>query len=122
MALAENIPTLMAGRVIVGLAIGTSSMIEPVYLSEVSPVKVRGTIVSVYVVSITVGQLTASLVALALDRSWRWMLGLAAFPAAIQGLCLLFMPESQRWLAKTDNWSECDKSLNRVYDAEGAKI
>ena len=97
-------------------------MIEPVYLSEVSPVKVRGTIVSVYVVSITVGQLTASLVALALDRSWRWMLGLAAFPAAIQGLCLLFMPESQRWLAKTDNWSECDKSLNRVYDAEGAKI
>jgi SP family myo-inositol transporter-like MFS transporter 13 len=55
MAFAENIPTVMAGRVILGLAIGTSSMVEPVYLSEVSPVKVRGMIVAVYIVSVTTG-------------------------------------------------------------------
>ena len=45
----------MIGRVVVGLAIGASSMIGPVYLSEVAPVSVRGTIVAIYIVSVTVG-------------------------------------------------------------------
>ena len=46
---------LMAGRIIVGLAVGTASMIIPVCLSEVSPVQVRGSVVAVFVVAITFG-------------------------------------------------------------------
>ena len=46
---------LMAGRIIVGLAVGTASMIVPVYLSEVSPLQVRGSVVAVFVVAITFG-------------------------------------------------------------------
>ena len=48
MALADAIEVLMAGRVVVGLAIGVASMITPVYISELSPVMVRGSIVSFY--------------------------------------------------------------------------
>ena len=55
MATAETIPTLMAGRLIVGLAIGVASMIVPVYLSEISPVSVRGQIVAIFICCVTGG-------------------------------------------------------------------
>jgi MFS family permease len=50
------------------------------------------------------------------------MVGLAAFPALLQGICMIFMPESQRWLAKNQKTEECKKTLERVYDKEGAEI
>lgn len=116
MAAAETIPGLMAGRVLVGLAIGISSMITPVYLSEVSPVVVRGMIVSVFLLSVTTEQLLSLFVALGCAREWRWMLGLAAVPSTIQGIWMLFMPESQRWLAKNFQEKECREALSKIYE------
>ena len=55
MAITPSIVILMIGRVIVGLAIGICSMAIPVYLSEISPVEVRGTIVGIYVVVLCAG-------------------------------------------------------------------
>ena len=55
MATAESIPLLILGRLIVGLGVGAASLVVPVYLSEVSPVEVRGTVVAVDVMVITGG-------------------------------------------------------------------
>jgi SP family myo-inositol transporter-like MFS transporter 13 len=55
MATAKSIPLLILGRLIVGLGVGAASLVVPVYLSEVSPVEVRGTVVAVDVMVITGG-------------------------------------------------------------------
>ena len=120
MAFAETIPVLFVGRFVVGLAVGVASMVTPVYLSEVSPNQRRGAVVTCFVLAITIGQLTASGVALACGRNWRLMLGIAAAPAIIQFILMFFLPESQRWLAKKGYDDECLETLKRVYEDEEA--
>lgn len=83
MAYTKSIQMLMVGRILVGLGIGMASMVIPVYLSEVSPVKKRGMIVASFVMAITIGQLLSSIIALCLGHNWRLMLGLAAIPSLI---------------------------------------
>jgi SP family myo-inositol transporter-like MFS transporter 13 len=94
MMTASSIQALMIGRVIVGLGVGIASLVVPVYLSEVSPIEVRGTVVAVDIVLVTIGQFLASIISLMLATNWRLMLGLAGIPSAIQLLIMLFMPES----------------------------
>ena len=55
MAFAQSVTALMFGRFVVGLGVGTASLVVPVYLSEVSPREVRGTVVAVDVMFITGG-------------------------------------------------------------------
>jgi SP family myo-inositol transporter-like MFS transporter 13 len=74
---------LIIGRVLVGLGVGIASLIVPVYLSEVSPTEVRGTVVAIDVLVITSGSFIASIIALLLGRNWRLMLGLAGIPSAL---------------------------------------
>ena len=100
MYFAPSVAVLMVGRVIVGLGIGIASLIVPVYLAEVSPTEVRGMVVAIDCLVITSGQFISSLISLALGSNWRLMLGLGVVPATLQLLGMIFMPESQRWLAK----------------------
>jgi len=79
----------------VGLGVGTASLIVPVYLSETSPDEVRGSVVAADILVVTSGQFISSIVALLLGHNWRVMLGLAGIPSAIQFVGMLFMPESQ---------------------------
>ncbi len=58
-------------------------MVVPVYLSEAAPTEIRGSLVTFNVLFITGGQLISYLICLALGRSWRLMLGLAATPAVL---------------------------------------
>jgi SP family myo-inositol transporter-like MFS transporter 13 len=83
MCSAQTIIALMLGRIIVGFGVGIASMIVPVYLSEVSPICVRGRVVAWFVVVITAGQLISSIISLFLGRNWRLMLGLSIIPAFI---------------------------------------
>ena len=52
---AGSIQVLMVGRVVVGLGVGVASLVVPVYLSEISPIEVRGTVVAFDVLLITSG-------------------------------------------------------------------
>lgn len=112
---APSVAALMAGRVVVGLGVGLASLIVPVYLAEVSPTEVRGAVVAVDVMVITAGQFLSSLVSLALGRRWRLMLGAGAIPAALQLVGMLFMPESQRWLAKVGRNEEARGAMAQIY-------
>lgn len=83
MALAPTIPILMVGRVVTGLGVGIASLVVPMYLSEISPIEVRGVVVAFDVMLITSGQFISSVVSLLLGRNWRLMLGLAAVPSTL---------------------------------------
>ena len=99
-AFATSIAVLLAGRVIVGFAIGISSVVAPLYISEAAPRQTRGALVSLYQFAITIGILGAALVdyALAPSGNWGLMLGIAIVPSILLVAGMLALPESPRWL------------------------
>ncbi|WP_200416807.1 MFS transporter, partial [Virgibacillus salexigens] len=95
-----NMEALVVGRLIIGLAVGGSTAIVPVYLSEMAPTESRGSLSSLNQLMITIGILSSYLVnyAFAEIEGWRWMVGLAVVPSLILMIGVLFMPEGPRWL------------------------
>lgn len=100
LAFAPNMESLVIGRLIIGLAVGGSTAIVPVYLAEMAPTESRGSLGSLNQLMITIGILSSYLVnyAFAEMEGWRWMVGLAVVPSVILMIGVLFMPESPRWL------------------------
>ena len=123
MAFAADIFTLMIGRFTVGVALGISCMIMPVYLAEVAPNAIRGVCVTFYILALNIGQLISGVVAFELGRNWRLMLGIGAGPSVIQFFLILFLSESPRWLGKRYKSAERIKgSLLRLYNEEDAEV
>ncbi|HTI82297.1 MAG TPA: sugar porter family MFS transporter [Acetobacteraceae bacterium] len=116
-AFAQGVPVLLIGRFLVGLAIGTASMLTPLYLAEIAPANDRGAIVSLNQLCITAGILVSYLVGYALAHmsdGWRWMLALGAVPGVVLSLGMLVLPESPRWLAGHGRGGDAEKVLRRV--------
>jgi sugar porter (SP) family MFS transporter len=109
---------LLAGRFIVGIGIGFSSVVAPLYISEVAPSNVRGALVSLYQFAITVGILAAYVVdyALAGAGQWRWMLGIAVVPSLVLVVGMIAMPESPRYLFKIGRDSRARDELGRIVE------
>ncbi|MGC2510758.1 MAG: sugar porter family MFS transporter [Acidobacteriaceae bacterium] len=113
-------PTLLAiGRVVVGIAIGIASFTAPLYISEVSPPAIRGKLVSLNQLMITLGIVVSYLAdyGLADKEAWRWMFGLAAIPALILLIGLFFVPESPRWLMGRSREDEARAVLQRIRES-----
>src|SRR5215469_14366311 len=91
---------LVIARFVLGLAIGIATFTAPLYLAEVAPEKIRGAMISLYQLMITIGILVAFLsdTAFSYSGNWRWMLGVIAIPGALFLLGVAFLPESPRWL------------------------
>ncbi|MBI3394035.1 MAG: sugar porter family MFS transporter [Nitrospirae bacterium] len=115
-ALAPTVTWLIIGRVIVGVAIGVASFTTPLYISEISPVDMRGRFVSFNQIALTGGIVVAYLVDYALSGigGWRWMFGLAAIPSALLGIGMVFMPESPRWLMSRGQADKGRSVLQRI--------
>ena len=115
-ALSPTFTLLISGRIIVGAAIGVASFTTPLYISEVSPVKIRGRLVSINQVALTSGIVISYLVdyALADIQGWRWMFGLAAVPAAILAVGMFWLPESPRWLVSKNLIDSARTVLERI--------
>lgn len=122
-ALAVNATWLIASRVLVGLAIGVSSMVTPLYIAEISPASNRGTLVSLNQLAITIGIVVSYFVdySLASTGEWRWMVGLGILPAAIFGLGMIFLPESPRWLFKNGYENKALQVLTFIHGQEVAQ-
>jgi len=113
-ATAVSLPLLLTARLLLGVAIGVSVVVVPVFVAESAPARVRGSLLVAYqlgaVVGIIVGYLVAYL--LADSHSWRWMLGLAAAPAVLMTLLLLRMPDTPRWYVLKGQVDKARQSLS----------
>ena len=122
-AAAVGAGTLVAARVVLGLAIGTSSLVVPTYIAEIAPPNLRGRLVSTNQLMITLGIFASYLVgyAFADAQGWRWMLGLAAVPSAVMLVGLLFLDESPRWLLSRGRTADARTVLLRTRTPEAAE-
>jgi sugar porter (SP) family MFS transporter len=120
--LAGNIGTFIAFRFIGGLAIGGSSVLCPVYISEISPPKHRGTLAATFQLALVFGILLSLISNYLLlnigDNNWRWMLFSGAFPAIAFFLMLLVIRKSPRWLVKNGRIEEARKNIEDLSSHE----
>src|ERR1700733_2221447 len=100
--LAPNVTVFIVARVIGGLGIGISTVVAPMYISEIAPPKHRGRLAGMFQFNIVFGILIAfvsnALLASIGENAWRWMLGVAAFPSLLYAVFCVGLPESPRWL------------------------
>jgi MFS transporter, SP family, arabinose:H+ symporter len=100
--LAPNVATFIAARVLGGLGIGISTVVAPMYISEIAPPQHRGRLAGMFQFNIVFGILMAfvsnALLAGIGENAWRWMLGVAAFPSLLYAALCFALPESPRWL------------------------
>ncbi|XAR49742.1 hypothetical protein NMG60_11033031 [Bertholletia excelsa] len=121
MAVAPTPGVIILGRIFVGFGVGMASMTSPLYISEASPVRIRGALVSTNNLLITIGQFMSYLINLAFTNvtgTWRWMLGVAAVPAIVQFVLMLSLPESPRWMYSNGKTEEARAILGRIYPAD----
>jgi SP family arabinose:H+ symporter-like MFS transporter len=101
-AWAPNVGIFIFARIIGGLGIGISTVVAPLYISEIAPAKHRGRLAGMFQFNIVFGILIAfvsnAMLAGTGTNAWRWMLGVAAFPSLLYALGCFFLPESPRWL------------------------
>jgi len=121
--LAIGLISFSLARFFVGACIGVASLVVPLYISEMSPARIRGALVSLNQLAIGVGVGVAYWVdyALAGSQSWRWMFASAVFPAIVLLVGMIFLPESPRWLARKgfrDRALENFRRLGRGDEAE----
>jgi SP family arabinose:H+ symporter-like MFS transporter len=99
---APNVAVFILARVIGGLGIGISTVVAPMYISEIAPPKYRGRLAGMFQFNIVFGILIAfvsnALLAGVGENAWRWMLGVAAFPSLLYAIFCFGLPESPRWL------------------------
>ena len=136
---------LVAYRIIGGIGIGIVSIVSPIYISEVSPARIRGTLVSLYQLAVTVGFLLAYLANWVIDanidpsltlrmtdgalgatditlwqkimhtEAWRGMLGSETLPALLFFLIIFFIPESPKWLIVKGRLQKASAVLAKIY-------
>ncbi len=106
-ALAPDVYSFAAARIIGGLGIGVSTIVAPLYIAEISPPTRRGLLAGMFQFNIVFGILLAylsnALLAGAGPDAWRWMLAVAAIPSLIYIVCCFALPESPRWLIGVKN-------------------
>jgi MFS transporter, SP family, galactose:H+ symporter len=108
--------TLIVARVVLGLAIGIASFTAPLYLAEVAPEYIRGAMVSLYQLMITIGIFLAFLsdLAFSYSGSWRSMLGVIAIPGVLFLVGVFMLPDSPRWLLMRGRKNEARDVLLRL--------
>jgi SP family arabinose:H+ symporter-like MFS transporter len=105
----NNLTQFVLARLIGGVGVGIASMLSPMYISEIAPAKIRGTLVTLYQLAIVIGINLVYYINLQiassgdaqwnLDIGWRIMLASEVIPALLFFIMLFFIPESPRWLA-----------------------
>ena len=107
---------LLAAQVVIGLGVGSASMVVPMYIGEAAPPRFRGALVSFNQLALSTGILVSYLVDYGLSGTgdWRLMFGLACLPAAALFLGMLFQPESPAWLITHGRLEEARRVLRRL--------
>lgn len=125
---APNLAIMVPGRIILGLAVGAASVTVPVYLAELAPFEIRGSLAGRNEMAIVVGQLAAISINAIIANVWgtggdiwRIMLAIEALPAVALFIGMLRMPESPRWLVAMGRHDEALKILQTLRPAGRAE-
>ncbi|KAJ3777633.1 general substrate transporter [Lentinula raphanica] len=114
----HDVWTMIGGRFLIGIGVGLASCIAPLYIQELAPTRLRGRLVVLNVVMITLGQVIAYGIDAGfanVSGGWRWMVGLSCVPAGIQFFILFFLPESPRILLRRGNIDNVRRIMTRIY-------
>lgn len=111
-----NINELIIGRLMVGSAIGLAAMSVPMYLAEIAPPEIRGSVIFLFQTAIAVGIFFAFVINYLFhhQENWRMMFGAGIIPAIALGIGILLIPESPRWLVLRGNHHKAHKNLNKL--------
>jgi sugar porter (SP) family MFS transporter len=118
--LANHLWIFIIGRFIGGIAIGGASVVTPMYISEVSPPKLRGRLVATAQFAIVLGILVSFFSNFIIDsigageNKWRWMFLFGVIPSVIFFILLFFIQRSPRWLVKTGRIEEAREAILRI--------
>ena len=129
---ADSSTVFIIARFVGGLGVGAASVLAPAYISEVTPAHIRGRLSSVQQIMIITGLTGAFLVNYLLAQwaggststlwgglpAWRWMFWMQTIPATIFFVCLLFIPESPRFLVFKKREAKALVVLTRLFGAE----
>ena len=115
-AFSPSLAVLLIARLVIGVAVGGASMVVPLYIGEAAPPHIRGALVSLNQLAITIGILVSYLTDywLAGTQNWRLMFGLAVIPAVLLFVGMLFQRESPAWLIKKGRDDEARAVLTRL--------
>ncbi|MDW5561875.1 MAG: sugar porter family MFS transporter [Methanomassiliicoccus sp.] len=116
----QGLDPFLVGRLFIGAAIGIASFICPMYISEVSPKGIRGSMVSLNQLMVTVGILLAYFVSLffASSSDWQAMFLVGMVPAAVLLVGIFVMPNSPRWLVLKSRHDDAVKVIKRFHSPQ----
>jgi SP family arabinose:H+ symporter-like MFS transporter len=122
--IASSAGELVVARIVGGIGVGLASMMTPVYIAEVSPARMRGSLTTLNQIAVLTGMVLVYLVnaklatagdeAWRITTAWRWMFASGAFPAVIFFGLLFAIPESPRWLVMKGREAEAGNVLARI--------
>lgn len=117
-AIAGSLTSFVIYRFLGGIAVGASSVVAPMYISEISPAAVRGKMTALFQFNVIFGILIAFVSNYLLrnmgEDAWRWMLGIGGLPAVLYFFLLFIVPESPRFLVKKGASSKAVRILARI--------
>ncbi|MDA3799772.1 MAG: sugar porter family MFS transporter [Kiritimatiellae bacterium] len=127
-SISPTIKILIGMRFILGIAVGIASFIAPLYLSEIAPKKIRGALVSMYQLLITMGIVFAFMsdtyfstyckINEVASGHWRLMLGVLVIPSTLMFMAMFFLPESPRWLFLKNLKNKGRDVLSRIRNSD----
>lgn len=113
-------------RFIGGVAVGASSVVGPMYISEISPAKLRGRLAGSFQLNIVLGILLAYVsnyfFASSGADSWRWMLGIMVIPAGLYAILVRSIPESPRWLVLNNMIDKAIPVLYKIGEVDPTQV
>ncbi|KAJ7834979.1 MFS monosaccharide transporter, partial [Mycena olivaceomarginata] len=117
---AQNLSHLFIGRAVGGVGVGALSMLSPLYISEISPPEVRGSLIALEQFSIVLGVVVGFWIGFFTRHvpgslSWRLPLGLQIAPGVLLALGAIFLlPASPRLLVLKGRYAEAEASLVKL--------
>lgn len=118
-------------RIIGGIGVGLASAVAPMYIGEIAPPRIRGTLVSLNQFAIIFGMLVVYFVNWGIgkgqtiewinDVGWRYMFLSEAIPALLFLVLLFTVPETPRYLVSKNQDLKAMDILSKLYDQSTAK-
>ena len=123
-AYSTTVPILIISRIVLGIAIGISSFTAPLYISEISPTRLRGALVSLNQLAVTVGIFVSYFVDEYFSKTGNWsaMFVVGVIPAAILFIGLIYLPYSPRWLCLKGEFNKALKVLKKIRHSSHVEV